>query len=47
MQDGPRGFGRGLAAERILGMRISFPIKWKGNDVMDFVSAKEAKAKIP
>ena len=40
-------------AERILGMRkeaaggLSFLVKWKGSDEMDFVGAKEAKAKIP
>lgn len=39
-------------AERILGMRreaaggVSFLVKWKASE-MNFVSAKEAKAKIP
>ena len=47
------GFGRRLVADRILGMRreaaggLSFLVKWKGSDEMDFVGAKEAKAKIP
>jgi hypothetical protein len=26
---------------------LSFLVKWKGSDEMDFVGAKEAKAKIP
>merc|ERR1719228_1684167 len=49
----PRGFSRGLAAEKIVGIRkegsdkLFFLIKWRGTDEADFVNAKEAKAKIP
>merc|ERR1719209_1873703 len=48
-----RGFGRGLAAEKILGLRredkstVYFLVKWRGTEETDFVNAKEAKAKIP
>merc|ERR1719452_419232 len=48
-----RGFGRGLAAEKILGLRredkntVHFLIKWRGTEETDFVNSKEAKAKIP
>merc|ERR1712129_374055 len=47
-----KGFSRGLAAEKIIGIRkepekIFFLIKWKGTEETDFVNAKEAKLKIP
>ena len=48
-----KGFARGLAAEKIIGIRreaegqVFFLIKWRGTDETDFVNAKEAKAKIP
>merc|ERR1711936_1566448 len=53
MGDKPRGFGRGLAAEKIIGLRregkdnVSFLVRWRGTEETDFVNAKEAKAKIP
>ena len=48
----PRGFARGLAAERIIGAtkdagEIFFLIKWKGSGKADIVPAKEANVKIP
>jgi len=52
-KDKPRGFGRGLAAEKIIGLRregkdnVNFLVKWRGTEETDFVNAKEAKAKIP
>ena len=47
-----RGFGRGLSAEKIIGLRketdkIFFLIKWKGSEDTDFVDSREAKMKIP
>merc|ERR1712055_799137 len=49
VKDKPRGFGRGLAAEKIIGLRregkdnVQFLVKWRGTDETDFVHAKEAK----
>ena len=48
----PRGFARGLTAERIIGAtkdagEIFFLIKWKGSGEADVVPAKEANIKIP
>ena len=47
-----RGFGRGLSAEKIIGIRketdkLFFLIKWKGSEDTDFVDSREAKMKIP
>merc|ERR1712105_184039 len=48
-----KGFARGLAAEKIIGIRresvdkVFFLVKWRGTEESDFVNAKEAKAKIP
>ena len=48
----PRGFGRGLTAERITGAtrdtgQTFFSIKWKDSEVTDVVPAKEANIMVP
>ena len=48
----PRGFSRGLEAEKIVGAtfetgKIFFSVKWKDCDQTDIVSAKEANLRIP
>merc|ERR1739842_188391 len=48
----PRGFARGLPAEKIIGSNNDphkqyFIIKWKGSDDTDFIPAKEANVKAP
>ena len=52
VKEKPRGFGRGLTAEKIIGIRketekLFFLIKWKGSEDTDFVDSREAKMKIP
>ena len=52
VKEKPRGFGRGLSAEKIIGIRketekLFFLIKWKGSEDTDFVDSREAKMKIP
>ena len=52
LKEKPRGFARGLTAEKIIGIRkepekLFFLVKWKGTEDTDFVEAREAKMKIP
>merc|ERR1711942_168379 len=52
LKEKAKGFGRGLQAEKIIGIRkepgkMFFLIKWKGSEETDFVNSNEAKLKIP
>ena len=52
LKEKQRGFGRGLTAEKIIGIKkepekLFFLVKWKGTEDTDFVEAREAKMKIP
>ena len=48
----PRGFARGLEAEKIISAsfdtgQIFFSVKWKDSEISDIVPAKEANIRIP
>ena len=52
IEDRPKGFSRGLTAERIIGAtdnpgELVFLIKWKELDEADVLPAREANTKIP
>lgn len=52
-ESGPRGFDKGLEAERIIGATdtdsgdLMFLMKWKGSNEAELVSSKEANIKCP
>ena len=52
LKEKAKGFGRGLQAEKIIGIRkepgkMFFLIKWRGSEETDFVNSNEVKLKIP